>query len=111
MRRIRSAIGRLLRFGGVLALGVSVLPGNVGAVKPVDPKCPSGAGLLYALPGAAEANASAVPVILITSDIPLPGEGRGVLTEMDCARMMEPITNDTPSGSAHLSEFTPHQSV
>ena len=60
--------------------------------KPGIFECPSGAGLMYALPGAAEAYTSRVPVIMITSDIPLAGEGRGVLTELDCAKMMEPIT-------------------
>jgi acetolactate synthase-1/2/3 large subunit len=47
---------------------------------------------MYALPAVAEANASSVPVILITSDTPLAGEGRGVITELDCAKLFEPIT-------------------
>lgn len=55
-------------------------------------ECPSGAGSMYSLPPVAEANASAVPVILLTIDIPLPGEGRGVITELDCARLYEPVT-------------------
>ncbi|MDJ0923819.1 MAG: thiamine pyrophosphate-binding protein [Acidimicrobiia bacterium] len=55
-------------------------------------ECPSGAGSMYSLPPVAEANASAIPVILLTIDIPLPGEGRGVITELDCARLYEPIT-------------------
>lgn len=54
--------------------------------------CPSGAGSTYSLPGVAESNASAVPVILMTIDIPLAGEGRGVITELDCARLYEPVT-------------------
>lgn len=33
-----------------------------------------------------------MPVILLTIDIPLPGEGRGVLTELDCAKLFEPVT-------------------
>ncbi len=55
-------------------------------------ECPSGAGSMYSLPPVAEANASAVPVILLTIDIPLPGAGRGVITELDCARLYEPVT-------------------
>ena len=55
-------------------------------------ECPSGAGSMYSLPPVAEANASAIPVILLTIDIPLPGEGRGVITELDCARLYEPVT-------------------
>jgi len=60
--------------------------------KPGVFECPSGAGAMYSLPPVAESNASSVPVILLTIDIPLPGEGRGVLTELDCARLFEPIT-------------------
>lgn len=47
---------------------------------------------MYTLPPIAESNASSVPVILLTIDIPLPGEGRGVLTELDCAKLFEPVT-------------------
>ncbi len=55
-------------------------------------ECPSGAGPLYAIPGIAEANASSIPVILITSDIALSGEGRQTITEIDCAKLFEPVT-------------------
>ena len=44
--------------------------------KPGGCECPSGAGPLYALAGIAEADASSIPVILLTSDIPLAGEGK-----------------------------------
>ncbi|SDI54540.1 thiamine pyrophosphate-binding protein [Alloyangia pacifica] len=60
--------------------------------KPGVFECPSGAGAMYSLPPVAESNSSSVPVILLTIDIPLPGEGRGVLTELDCARLFDPIT-------------------
>ncbi|MTI42450.1 acetolactate synthase-1/2/3 large subunit [Roseibium hamelinense] len=60
--------------------------------RPGIVECPSGAGAMYTLPPIAESNASSVPVIVLTIDIPLPGEGRGVLTELDCARLFEPIT-------------------
>jgi acetolactate synthase I/II/III large subunit len=55
-------------------------------------ECPSGAGATYSLPPVAESNGSSVPVILLTIDLPLPGEGRGVITELDCARLFEPVT-------------------
>ena len=55
-------------------------------------ECPSGAGPLYAIPGIAEANASSIPGILITSDIALSGEGRQTITEIDCAKLFEPVT-------------------
>jgi acetolactate synthase-1/2/3 large subunit len=60
--------------------------------KPGVLEVPSGAGAMYALPAIAEAQGSSVPLILITSDTPLAGEGRGVITELDCARLFQPIT-------------------
>ena len=42
--------------------------------KPGVCECPSGAGPLYAIAGVAEADASSIPVIIFTSDIPLAGE-------------------------------------
>jgi len=41
--------------------------------KPGICECPSGAGPLYAIPGVAETDASSIPVIILTSDIPLSG--------------------------------------
>lgn len=60
--------------------------------KPGICECPSGAGPLYSVPGIAEANASSVPVILITSDIPLSGEGKQTITELDTQKLFESIT-------------------
>ena len=60
--------------------------------KPGVCECPSGAGSLYSVPGVAEANASSVPVILITSDIPLAGEGKQTITELDTQKLFESIT-------------------
>jgi len=60
--------------------------------KPGLCECPSGAGPLYSVPGIAEANASSVPVILITSEIPLSGEGKQTITELDTQKLFESIT-------------------
>lgn len=60
--------------------------------KPGVCECPSGAGPLYSVPGVAEANASSIPVILLTSDIPLSGEGKNTITELDTDRLFESIT-------------------
>src|SRR6266480_302850 len=60
--------------------------------KPGIVEVPSGAGAMYALPAIAEAQGSSVPLILITSDTPLTAEGRGFITELDCARLFQPIT-------------------
>ncbi|MGA6925936.1 MAG: thiamine pyrophosphate-binding protein [Desulfosarcina sp.] len=55
-------------------------------------ECPSGAGPLYALPGIAEADASSIPVILLTSDIPMAGQGKKTITELDCETLFKPVT-------------------
>ncbi len=60
--------------------------------KPGVCECPSGAGPLYSVPGVAEANASSIPVILLTSDIPMSGEGKYTITELDTAKLFESIT-------------------
>ncbi len=53
---------------------------------------PSGAGATYLVPGLAEAHASSIPVIAFTSDIPLEGEGRNVLTELNQPAVFEAVT-------------------
>jgi len=60
--------------------------------KPGVFECPSGAGAMYSLPPLAESNASSVPVILLTIDLPMSGEGRGMITELDCAKLFEPVS-------------------
>tara|TARA_B100000614_G_scaffold240366_1_gene240660 strand:- start:275 stop:1759 length:1485 start_codon:yes stop_codon:yes gene_type:complete len=40
----------------------------------------------------AEADASSVPVILITNDIPISGAGKKTITELDCERLFAPVT-------------------
>ena len=60
--------------------------------KPGVCECPSGAGSLYTVPGVAEANASSIPVIAITSDVPLSGEGKQTITELDTQKLYESIT-------------------
>jgi acetolactate synthase I/II/III large subunit len=62
------------------------------AHKPGICECPSGAGPLYSVPGVAEANASSIPIILLTSDISLSGEGKKTITELDCQKLFESIT-------------------
>ena len=60
--------------------------------KPGICECPSGAGSLYTVPGVAEANASSIPVIAMTSDVPLSGEGKQTITELDTQKLYESIT-------------------
>lgn len=60
--------------------------------KPAVCECPSGAGALYSIPGVAEANASSIPVILLTSGVALAGENKGTITELDHHKLFEPVT-------------------
>jgi acetolactate synthase-1/2/3 large subunit len=60
--------------------------------KPGVCECPSGAGALYAVPGVAEANASSVPIIALTSGIDLASEGKGTITELDHHVLYQSIT-------------------
>lgn len=53
---------------------------------------PSGAGATYLVPGLAEANQSSIPVIALTTDIPLAHAGRNVLTEMDQGALFRSVT-------------------
>ena len=53
---------------------------------------PSGGGATYLLPGLVEANESSVPVLGITSDVPVLSRGRYPLTELDQDALYRPLT-------------------
>jgi acetolactate synthase-1/2/3 large subunit len=53
---------------------------------------PSGGGATYIIPGVAEAQGTAIPVLCMTSDTPVNEEHRGVLTELDQVGLFRPIT-------------------
>ena len=53
---------------------------------------PSGGGATYLLPGLVEANESSVPVLGITSDVPVLSRGRYPLTELDQEALYRPLT-------------------
>ncbi len=53
---------------------------------------PSGGGATYIVPGVAEAQGSAIPLLCLTSDTPVNEEHRGVLTELDQVGLFHPIT-------------------
>src|SRR5512136_1239737 len=75
----RSEITHILvreeRAAGFMADAYARVSGRVGVCE-----APSGAGATYLAPGVAEAHASSIPVIALTSDIPLHSEGKNVLT-------------------------------
>jgi len=53
---------------------------------------PSGGGATYIVPGVAEAQGTAIPMLCMTSDTPVGEEHRGVLTELDQVGLFRPIT-------------------
>ena len=67
--RIRHVMARDERSAGYMADAYGRFTKKPGVFE-----CPSGAGAMYSLPPVAESNGSSVPVILLTIDIPLPGE-------------------------------------
>ncbi len=75
------------RSAGYMADAYARVSGRVGVCE-----APSGAGATYLAPGVAEAHASSIPVIALTSDIPLHGEGKNVLTALDENAIFVPIT-------------------
>ena len=53
---------------------------------------PSGGGATYIVPGLVEANESSIPILAITSDVPLTSKGHYPLTELDQAGLFKPLT-------------------
>ncbi|MGZ8154609.1 MAG: thiamine pyrophosphate-binding protein [Burkholderiales bacterium] len=60
--------------------------------KPGICEGPSGGGATYLIPGLVEANESSIPVLGITSDVPVLSRGRFPLTELDQAALYKPLT-------------------
>jgi acetolactate synthase-1/2/3 large subunit len=84
----RHILTRDERSAGYMADAYARITNRPGVVE-----VPSGGGPMYALPAVAEANESSVPLLLLTFDMPLAGEGRGVISQLfDCARLLEPVT-------------------
>lgn len=85
--QIRHVMARDERSAGFMADAYARVSNKVGVFE-----APSGAGAMYSLPPVAESNASSVAVVLFTIDVPLAGEGRGVITELDCKALFDPVT-------------------
>ena len=75
------------RSAGYMADAYARVSGRVGVCE-----APSGAGATYLAPGIAEAHATSIPVIAITTDTPLRGENKNVLTAFDQSALFAPIT-------------------
>ena len=85
--KIQHVMARDERSAGFMADAYARISNRVGVFE-----APSGAGAMYSLPPLAESNASSVAVILFTIDVPLAGEGRGVITELDCKALFDPVS-------------------
>ncbi len=70
-----------------MADGYARVTGRVGVCEG-----PSGGGATYILPGLVEANESSIPVLAITSDVPVSSRGRYPLTELDQESLFRPLT-------------------
>jgi acetolactate synthase-1/2/3 large subunit len=88
--KIRLVLTRDERSASFMADAYARLSGRVGVCEG-----PSGGGATYILPGVAEANDSSVPVVCMTSDIPVTDRGRGTLTELDQQALFAPVTKRT----------------
>ena len=87
---IRHVLTRDERSASFMADAYARLSGKVGVCEG-----PSGGGATYILPGVAEADASSVPLVCLTSDIDQHDAGRGTLTELDQTALFTPITRST----------------
>jgi acetolactate synthase-1/2/3 large subunit len=69
---------------------------------------PSGGGATYILPGVAEAQGSAIPMLCMTTDTPVSQHQRGVLTELDQEALFRPVTkwNTRINASSTMAEMT-----
>jgi len=88
---IKSGIKHILtrdeRSASFMADAYARFSGRVGVCEG-----PSGGGVIYIMPGVAEANQSSVPLVSITTDIDLRDRDRGTLTELDQDALFRPIT-------------------
>ncbi|RWR16960.1 thiamine pyrophosphate-binding protein [Sinirhodobacter populi] len=75
------------RSAAYMADGYARVTGKVGVCEG-----PSGGGATYILPGLVESNESAVPVLSITTDVPVTARGHYPLTELDQSRLFAPLT-------------------
>src|SRR5438105_1812620 len=84
---MRHVLTRDERHAAYMADGYARVSGKVGVCEG-----PSGGGATYLLPGLVEANESSIPVLGITSDVPVLSRGRYPLTELDQDTLYRPLT-------------------
>ncbi|WDZ76221.1 thiamine pyrophosphate-binding protein [Ensifer adhaerens] len=97
---MQHVLARDERSAGYMAEAYAKVSGKVGVCEG-----PSGGGATYLLPGLVEANESSVPVLGITSDVPVTSRDRYPLTELDQQRLYGPLTKW--NGTADLPSQIP----
>ncbi len=60
--------------------------------KPGVCEVPSGGGVTYLLPAIAEADGSSVPMVCLTSDVPLSSDEKSALTALDQTALLSPVS-------------------
>ncbi len=107
LRDVRGEIDHIMtrdeRSASFMADAYGRVSGRIGVCEG-----PSGGGATYIVPGVAEAQGSAIPLLCLTSDTPVNQQGRGVLTELDQEGLFRPVTkwNTRVSSSATMAEAT-----
>ena len=75
------------RSAGYMADAYARVTGKVGVCEG-----PSGGGATYLLPALLEANESSIPILGITSDVPVTSRGKYPLTELNQQALDQPLT-------------------
>ncbi len=83
---IRHIVCRDERAASYMADAYARLSGRPGVCE-----FPSGAGVLYGLPGVSEADGSCIPLVCFNSDVPTTSDGRESLTAMDVQGVVRPV--------------------
>lgn len=102
-RRVTHVMTRDERSASFMADVYARVSGRLGVCEG-----PSGGGATYSVPGVAEADGSAIPLLCLTSDTPVEQQGRGVLTELDQEGLFRPVTkwNTRITAPAIIAEAT-----
>ncbi|MFO8060005.1 MAG: thiamine pyrophosphate-binding protein, partial [Bacillota bacterium] len=98
---IRHVMGRDERSCGFMADAYARLSGRPGVTE-----APSGAGAAYLYPSVLEADGSSIPLVALTSDVPLSSENRSALTAMEQVEAFRTATRF--SSRLTRAEFIPH---
>lgn len=104
---IRHIMARDERSASFMADAYARISGKIGVCEG-----PSGGGATYLIPGVAEAQGSSVPLLALTTDLPLSVMGKGHLTAIDQELLFKAATKwNTTIKHAGLIPDTVHQAM